>query len=162
MVQNNRPDSLNGDLLALAAARAADWPHLFAGIIARYLTLNNLTEQELCARLRCDRDTLNHLRLSGRPDPDPPAFALDIQRVAGKLGLSASTLASIVREVDAAEAFSSAAQSISPFSSTPAMLQAARDREEEHGEQALDTEPETCADTKPEVAEDEPQADTDP
>lgn len=117
---------LTGDLLAWAAARGARWPHLFASLIARYLESNHLTELELCARLGCDLDTLNRLRLCGRPDPDASAFALDINRVAGKLYLDANALAAIVREVDASETFRGA-YGASPFSSTSGMLQAARD-----------------------------------
>lgn len=151
MANNANNQEQGSNLLAWSAARAAKWPHLFSNLIERYLELNNLSEVMLCARLHCDQHTLNHLRLCGRPDPDPSAFALDVQRVADKLGLNAGTLASIVREVDAAEAFgragrnpsvgswpsersdanSGSGQTISPFSSTPGMLKAARDRDEE-------------------------------
>jgi hypothetical protein len=139
----NNADSqgLDSDLLAWSAARAARWPHLFSNVLDRYLALNDLGEADLCALLQCDRTTLNHLRLCGRPDPDPSEFVIDIQRVADKLGLDSGTLASIVREVDAAEAFSQArrnpsirkGEAISPFSSTPGMLKAARDHEELQG-----------------------------
>lgn len=132
---------LDNNLLSWSAARAARWPHLFSGLIERYLELNNLSEAALYSLLRCDSATLNHLRLCGRPDPDPSEFAIDIQRVADKLVLDAGTLASIVREVDVAEAFSQArrnpsmrtrqGQATPPFSSTPGMLKAARDRDEE-------------------------------
>lgn len=163
MANDQDNQSLDGNLLAWSAARAARWPHLFSGLIDRYLELNNLSEADLCSLLRCDSATLNHLRLCGRPDPDPSAFALDLQRVADRFRLNAGTLASIVREVDAAEAFSKAGRNpsagslaqaihvlppegpgtqdvpasteakgriISPFSSTPGMLKAARDRDE--------------------------------
>lgn len=129
MADNDNSQGFSSDLLAWAAARASGWPHLFSGLIDRYLELNGLSEEELCERLHCDRDTLNHLRLCGRPDPDPAEFTVDIQRVADKLNLDAGRLASIVREVDAAGAFVKAGSEVSPFSSTPAMLQAARDRE---------------------------------
>src|SRR5215217_3600768 len=119
MADNAGDRELDGKVLAWAAARAADWPHLFSGLIDRYLDMNDLTEEELCARLRCDLDTLNHLRLCGRPDPDPAAFALDVQRVAEKLNLDPGMLASMVREVDAASAFKKARRAASPFSSTP-------------------------------------------
>jgi len=129
---------LNGNLLAWSAARAARWPHLYSGLIERYLELNDLSEDDLCALLKCDRATLNHLRLCGRPDPDPAEFAIDIRRVADKLSLDAGMLASIVREVDTADAFSRAQRNTSlrkgpanpPFSSTAGMLKAARDHED--------------------------------
>ena len=133
MANNADNHGLESNLLAWSATRAANWPHLFASVIDRYLELNELTEDELSAYLHCDHNTLNHLRLCGRPDPDPSAFALDIQRVADKLGLDAGTLASIVREVDAAEAFGRAGSEVSPFSSTPGMLKAARDHDEGPG-----------------------------
>ncbi len=161
MANNSDNQELDSKLLAWSAARAARWPHLFSSLIDRYLELNNLSEESLCARLHCDLDSLNHLRLCGRPDPEMSAFALDVQRVADKLGLNAGTLASIVREVDAAKAFSRAGrnrsvgswpaansgsrQVVSPFSSTPGMLKAARDRYEESGakDQGSDVEVET-------------------
>ncbi len=126
---NRQPDS---DLLALAATRAARWPHLFARVITRYLEFNKLNEQELCSRLDCDLDTLNHLRLCGRPDKDPGSFSLDIQRVAEKLGLDMHFLASMVREVDAVDAFQASKRDRknAPFSSmSSGMLRAARDHE---------------------------------
>jgi hypothetical protein len=140
MGNNADSQGLDSDLLAWSAARAARWPHLFSNVLDRYLDLNDLDEEDLCSLLHCDRATLNHLRLCGRPDPDPSEFAIDIQRVAGKLGLDAGMLASIVREVDAAEAFSQAGRNASiptgqgqamlPFSSTRGMLKAARDHED--------------------------------
>lgn len=124
---------LDKTLLARAASRAAAWPHLFAWVLARYQQINDLTNEDVCDMLACDRDTLNHLRLCGRPDPDPAEFAIDVQRVADKLGVDAALLASIVREVDAHTAFTTAdgGTAASPFSSTPGMLKAARDREED-------------------------------
>jgi hypothetical protein len=143
MGNNANSQGLDSDLLAWSAVRAARWPHLFSNVLDRYLDLNDLSNADLCSLLHCDPTTLNHLRLCGRPDPDPSEFAIDIQRVADKLGLDAGTLASIVREVDAAEAFSQAGrspsirtghgQAIPPFSSTPGMLKAARDHEEPQG-----------------------------
>jgi len=132
---------LDSNLLAQSAARAARWPHLFSSIIDRYLALNNMGEAELCSQLHCDRTTLNHLRLCGRPDLNPAEFATDVQRVADRFGLDAGKLASIVREVDAADAFSQAQRNVSqnkgrstiPFSYTPGMLRAARDNEEAPG-----------------------------
>ena len=143
MANETNNSSTNGDqeltsgLLAQAAAHAAKWSHLLANVVERYLQLNGLTEDALCVHLRCDLDSLNHLRLCGRPDPDPVAFALDIKRLADKFGLDAGALASMVREVDAAEtfgalnAFGKAGQKNNPFSSMSAMLQAARDHEEQ-------------------------------
>lgn len=181
MANNADNQGFDNDLLAWSAARATNWPHLFSNLIERYLELNNLSEDALCARLNCDLNTLNHLRLCGRPDPEPSAFALDIQRVADKLGVNAGTLASIVREVDIAEAFSRASQNpsrslsssrakgseqnISPFSSTSGMLKAARDRDVGSGigAQGSDAvaEAETDGDTEPEAPEDERPAQKD-
>ena len=190
MANNADNRGFENDLLAWSAARATRWPHLFSSVIERYLELNNLSEDALSARLNCDLNTLNHLRLSGRPDSEPSAFALDIQRVADKLSLDAGMLASIVREVDAAEAFGRAAQNpsqslpssrakgsepalreakgqvISPFSATSGMLKAARDRDvgaggTGDGSQESDAEAETDGDNEPEALEDERPAQRD-
>lgn len=125
-------EPLSDDLQALAASRAARYDHLFAKALAQYLTLNRLDERGLLAMLRCSPSTLNRLRLCGRPEPQAPGFALDIGRVAEKLGLEAGMLAAIVREVDAAEAVKALAtrRKMPPFSSTSSgMLRAARDHE---------------------------------
>ena len=136
----NQDEEFDSRLLAWAARRAGDWPHLFASVIDRYVEVNKLDEQALCARLGCDRDTLDRLRLCSRPDPDPMAFAIDVQRVADKLGLDAGFLASIVREVEADAAFRRAGHRPLPFPSsyTPGMLRAARDREDEEPGEAGD------------------------
>lgn len=134
----SREEEFSGRLLALAARRAADWPHMFAGIIASYLELNGLTEEELCSQLGCDGPTLDLLRLCSRPDPEPYAFSVDIERIAKKFGLDASSLAAIVREVDATDAFRASSQAQedgqTPFLSTSGgMLKAARDRDHDQG-----------------------------
>ena len=113
MANETNNSSTNGDqeltsgLLAQAAAHAAKWSHLLANVVERYLQLNHLTEDELCLLLRCDLDSVNHLRLCGRPDADPMAFSIDIKRLADKFDLDAGALASMVREVDAVETFGS-------------------------------------------------------
>jgi hypothetical protein len=119
------------DLLDQAARRAAGHGHLFAAILARYSALNGLDDEGLRAHLNCDAATLRRLRLCGRPDPDAPAFALDIQRIAERLGLDALTLAQLVREVDAADALTRNRQ----ISTHGGALQAARDHEDEDEEQ---------------------------
>jgi hypothetical protein len=127
MAENSPPDD---ELLSLAASRGADRPHLFASVLARYAGLNGLDDAGLRAEIGCDARTLNRLKLCLRPDADPGAFSLDIQRIAESLGLNAATLAQVVREVDATDAFvGSPGQG--PFSSIPGgMLKAARDHDE--------------------------------
>ena len=144
---NNEDQELSGGMLARAAAHATKWPHLLANVVDRYLKLNHLTEDDLCLLLRCDLDSVNHLRLCGRPDADPMAFSIDIKRLADKFDLDAGALASMVREVDAVEIFGSlntsgkAGRKMNPFSSMSGMLQAARDQEKQGAtvEQELDT-----------------------
>ncbi len=124
---------LNSDLLARVAARATRWPHLFAGVIERYQQVHGLSDEQLCAMLACDRDTLNHLRLCARPDPDSAAFAIDIERIADRFGVDVGKLAAIAREVDALLAFEQLAEAARPFqfSGTAEMLRAARDHEDQ-------------------------------
>ena len=114
----------------------ASRPHLLSWVLARYREINGLSEEEVRNMLGCDRDTYNHLRLCGRPDPDPAEFAVDVQRVAEKLGVDAGLLASIVRDVDAHAAFTQGNRGAAdcPFSSTRGMLKAARDREGSPGD----------------------------
>ena len=131
----------NDELLTLAAARAGGHPHLFASVLARYADLNNLDDAGLRAELGCDAPTLTRLRLCLRPDADPAAFTLDVQRIAESLGLNATVLAQIVREVDATGVFARSPGQ-GPFSSTPGgMLKAARDHDEaQPGPRDLDVE----------------------
>ena len=46
MANNADNQEFDSNLLAWAAARAANWPHLFSRLIDRYLELNDLTEDE--------------------------------------------------------------------------------------------------------------------
>ncbi|MDQ3929709.1 MAG: hypothetical protein M3328_11265 [Chloroflexota bacterium] len=127
MAETSPPDD---ELLSLAASRAANRAHLFASVLARYAGFNNLDDENMRAELGCDARTLTRLRLCLRPDPDPAAFTLDVQRIAESLGLNATVLARIVREVDATDAFAASSRQ-APFSSTPGgMLKAARDHDE--------------------------------
>jgi hypothetical protein len=127
MAENSPSDD---ELLSQAASHAANRPHLFASVLTRYADLNNLDDDGLRAEIGCDARTLTRLRLCLRPDPDPGAFSLDIQRIAETLGLNATVLAQIVREVEATDAFTRSPGQ-SPFSSTPGgMLKAARDHDE--------------------------------
>jgi hypothetical protein len=122
------------DLLAEAAERAAERPEFFANVLARYAEIHAFTKQDLCAQLGCDLDTLIRLSLCATPDREPYAFQIDVRRVAEKLGLEPSVLATIVREVDAVEAFArSRERRQAPFSSTSGtgMLKAARDHDDE-------------------------------
>ncbi|MEO8287942.1 MAG: hypothetical protein ABI670_16055 [Chloroflexota bacterium] len=121
---------MQSEKLARAAQQAASKEHLFASQLARYAKANSLSDPALCARLHCDQDTLNRLRLCGRPDPDPSAFALDVRRIADRFGLDPSMLAGIVREVDILAVFQDLRVN-PPFSSTPGgMLKAARDHDD--------------------------------
>jgi hypothetical protein len=127
-VDNER--RMQSEKLARAAQQAASKEHLFASLLARYSTVHGLSDPALCARLNCDEDTLNRLRLCGRPDPDPSSFALDVQRIAERFGLDPSLLAGIVREVDVLAAFGDLRVN-RPFSSTSGgMLKAARDHDD--------------------------------
>ncbi len=137
------------DLLDQAARRAAGHEHLFAAILARYSAINGLDEEGLRAYLKCDAATLTRLRLCGRPDPEAPAFALDIQRIAERLGLDAHTLAQLVREVDAADAFTTNRQ----MSTHGGALHAARDRDDEDEEQddTRELAPGTCFNSHPRI-----------
>ncbi|HKP52999.1 MAG TPA: hypothetical protein VJ183_10135 [Chloroflexia bacterium] len=137
---NDEPYNQDDDLLARAASRAAGHKHLFASILARYSALKGLDDESLRAHLKCDAATLNRLRLCGRPDPDAPAFAIDIQRIAERLDLDAIILAQLVREVDIAGAFNTNSQT----ATHGGVLQAARDHDEEdvagESDEADDTE----------------------
>lgn len=150
---------LDGTLLARAADYAASRPHLLSWVLARYGAINGLSQEEVREMLGCDPDTYNHLRLCGRPDPDPAEFAIDVQRVAERLGIDAGLLASIVRDVDAHAAFTQGNRgaAASPFSSTRGMLKAARDREGSPGDEAEEPQegatPETSQDDPGEVPE---------
>jgi ribosomal protein L12E/L44/L45/RPP1/RPP2 len=128
-----RTGGLDSELLAWAASRAAKWPHLLSSVIERYRRAHGLSDEQLCDMLGCDLDTLNRVRLCARPDPDSAAFAIDIQRIAGRFGVNVGVLTAIVREVDVVEALKQAGQVAAPFASSgmPEMLKAARDREQD-------------------------------
>jgi hypothetical protein len=65
--------------------------------LARYAMSHRLNDEDLAAELGCEVGVLTHLRLCRSPDPMPPYFWNDIERVAGHFHLDAEKLAEVVR-----------------------------------------------------------------
>ncbi len=68
-----------------------------AAPLALYATNQQLDDTALAARLGCDAAALTHLRLCRNPDPQPPHFWKDVERIAEHFRINADRLAEIVR-----------------------------------------------------------------
>ncbi len=87
---------MNTDLERLAQRIALD-PDFLAAPLSCYAASHKLDDAALALRLGCDRDTLTHLRLCRNPEPLPPRFWQDIERIASCFHLDPDILAEIVR-----------------------------------------------------------------
>ena len=113
-------------LLRRAAARAAGRAFFLASALLPYAEIEGLDDAALAEWLGCRPDDLPRLLLCRRPRPEPPAFRADVERIAEAFGLSAPTLAEVVRQADALQALREAGPSVGR-----GWLAAARDREPE-------------------------------
>ncbi len=87
---------MNTPLTRLALRVRSD-PFFLASALARYAESQRLDDNALAAQLGCDRNTLTHLRLCRNPDPTPPHFWNDVERIAGRFRLDPDRLAEVVR-----------------------------------------------------------------
>jgi hypothetical protein len=83
--------------LARLARRVQSDPFFLAAPLARYAESQQLNDEALAVRLECDRDALTHLRLCRNPDPMPPHFWHDVERIAARFHVDPDRLAEIVR-----------------------------------------------------------------
>jgi hypothetical protein len=79
------------------ARRVESDPFFLAAPLARFAESERLDDEALAVRLGCDQDTLTRLRLCRNPEPEPPQFAADVERIAARFGLDADRLAEAVR-----------------------------------------------------------------
>ena len=79
------------------AQQARQHPTLMAGLLAHYQQHENLTESELAAFLKGDKETLVVLALCRRPRLDPAHFRADVKQIAAYTTVNARCLARLVR-----------------------------------------------------------------
>src|SRR5437879_12990239 len=85
-----------------AANRAKSHPHYLGWVLARYSTLENITEPDLAHILGTTSHDLARLSLCLRPRAD--CFAEDVERITATFNLNAGRLAQVVRFVASVEA----------------------------------------------------------
>ena|SRR5579884_377336 len=102
------------------ARYVADDPDFLGSALARYCDAEELSDEELAARLRCSVERLVQLRLCLRPRLE--RFWADVQEIATAVGADPDELAKIVRHADALA-------SIPQDGGRMNLLIAARDRE---------------------------------
>jgi hypothetical protein len=56
-----------------------------------------LKDADLAGALGCDLGTLAQVKLCRNPDPLPPSFWIDVERIASRFHLDSDTLAEVVR-----------------------------------------------------------------
>lgn len=122
---NEYKPSLNR--LALLAQGYSD---LLAGPLALYKEQEGLDDQQLAALLGCELEALPRLALCERPRP-APYFRQDVERIARYIHADMMQLAMLIRAAESREAFSQRS------STTPPVLLAARDNEDENKDEAI-------------------------
>jgi len=116
-------------LLAWAARRARGRDSFIASDLAAYQERHRLDEAQLAAWLGCATRALANLALCRRPRADAPSFRVDVERIAGYVGVRGDRLARLLRETGVIAALRAAP--VDP--SAPAehgFLMAARDRQD--------------------------------
>lgn len=116
-------DQAKSELRALAAHRAGEHEFYLASALIEYQRLRKMDEASLTQHLGCDLQTLDRLRLCRRPGEQSATFRTDVQAIAQRFGISAITLAQMLREIASLQAIRSADEAKSP-----SVLMAARDR----------------------------------
>jgi hypothetical protein len=118
------------DRIAALARRVQDDPFFLASALKDYADGEGLDDSGLAARLGCSVQTLDLLRLCRRPRPEPPWFRQDVDQIAARFGVSAGTLAQLVRYADALAALRH--RPVAPQGT----VMAARDRDEDTADDA--------------------------
>ncbi len=113
-------------LLAFASRKAAHREGYIASYLARYQQQENLSEEALRKHLGCTRDAYTRLALCRTPVVDSKDFGQRIGRIASVTGITASRLADIILQVAHLQAIQE---------EPAALLLAARDRDEQEGEE---------------------------
>jgi hypothetical protein len=109
-------------LQALAPKVATD-PFFLAAVLADYARSESLDDAGLCAALGCRAEDLPMLRLCRAPRAEAKGFREDIADIAGRFGLEASRLTSVVRQGQAVGRLRQVAEA----APEPGLLLAARD-----------------------------------
>jgi hypothetical protein len=79
------------------AQRVMRDPYFLAASLARYAESQGLGDETIAGLLGCDVGTLAQVRLCRSPDPLPPGFWNDVERIAGRFRLDPDKLAEMVR-----------------------------------------------------------------
>jgi hypothetical protein len=116
-------------LLAYAAQRAKARPEYLACVLARYVELERISEEELAQHLGITAGDLLHLALCLRPRVDH--FAADVRQISTKFGINPAALATVVHLVDSVEVL--AARDAGDASTDAGLLMAARARKHPPG-----------------------------
>lgn len=111
------------DLIARAAARAADRPFYLASAIAAFRELHGMDDPDLARFLACSTDTLARLRLCRLPDVESPQFQSDVRQIAQRFAIDPQSLLELLREVSSIKTMRG-----SPQATSKGFLMAARDK----------------------------------
>jgi hypothetical protein len=79
------------------ARRVRDDPWFVAAPLARFAESQRLDDAGLAAHLGCDVSALTPLRLCRNPQPQPPHFGRDVDRIAQRCDIDADRLAEVLR-----------------------------------------------------------------
>jgi hypothetical protein len=114
---------MNEPLAGMADLAAGD-PFFLAFALAEYAQAERLDAAGLAAALGTTPDVLPHVGLCRSPGADPDAFRSDVDRIAGKFGLTRDALVAVARCGQAVAAMRPADETVADAG----LFLAARDR----------------------------------
>lgn len=110
------------------ARRAETDPFFLGAALRTYAESEGLDDTGLGRALGCPAELLPRVGLCRRPEPTPPGFRRDVDRIATRFGLDRDALAHIVRRANALDALRRPVSG-AEGRSDGGMLRAARDRD---------------------------------
>ncbi|MBE0448500.1 MAG: hypothetical protein IBX64_10470 [Actinobacteria bacterium] len=90
--------SIDIKLLRHAAKRASQRPEYLGWVLARYLSIENISRHDLARRFNIEDSELLRLELCLKPRGE--SFAEDVEQIASKFGIDAGVLANMIRLVE--------------------------------------------------------------
>lgn len=106
MVEINMQKYSKDKLLLGLAARLEDDPKFMANILHKYQGQEKLSRDEVIRKFDISQGQFAQLALCKRPDAEAEDFAAQVRNIASVVGVNASIIVEIIRQVDSLEALS--------------------------------------------------------
>lgn len=99
----NKTPPTDSDQLRLLVAKLKKNPDFFAWVLSSYQQKEHIDDEHLIVHLKTTPEMLVRLALCKRPNPSSSDFAAQIRQISTYTNIDPSTLANIIRQVEALE-----------------------------------------------------------